>query len=204
MDTVETTGPQAPKSDREPGDTTSLIAGLGSPVETAAAATQADLTDTSAEDLGLTLARAPSTAVPESSAPDPLTVLLNHLTILGPAERAFPSSFLPPQGVAATMPGHETTLAPLSAHRALGATSERNLDLAGALRGAPLTQDLTSIDKVLGHLRQTQDAQGVGRSSHPITEVVGQVGQPTQGHGAGKIDVGDIVKPKDLLPPSGN
>ena len=67
-----------------------------------------------------------------------------------------------------------------------------------------MTQDLTSIDKVLGHLRQTQDAQGVGRSSHPITEVVGQVGQPTQGHGAGKIDVGDIVKPKDLLPPSGN
>ena len=100
--------------------------------------------------------------------------------------------------------GLKRPLRPRAAHQALGATSEKNLDLTGALRGASLMQDLTSIDKVLSGLRQREDAQGVGRSSHPNTEVAGLVGQPTQGHGAGKIDVGDIVKPKDLLPPSGN
>jgi hypothetical protein len=106
--------------------------------------------------------------------------------------------------VAATTPGHETTFAPQSAHRTLGAASEKDFDLVGALRGAPLTQDLTSIDKVLSRLQQAQDAHGAGRSSHTNTEVAGASGEPTQGHGAGKIDIGDIVKPKDLLPPSGS
>ena len=106
--------------------------------------------------------------------------------------------------MAATIHGRETTFAPQSGHQAPGAASERIFDLAGALHGAPLMQDLTSIDKVLSHLRQTQDAHGVGRSSHTTTDAVGLEGQPTHGHGAGKIDLADIVKPKDLLPPSGS
>ena len=65
-------------------------------------------------------------------------------------------------------------------------------------------QDLTSIDKVVSGLRQTQDAHGAGRSVDTKTEVTGAEGQPTHGHGAGKIDLADIVKPKDLLPPSGS
>ena len=91
----------------------------------------------------MTLARAPSTAIPESHGPNPLTVLLNHLTILGPPERAFPSSFLPPHGVASTTQGHETTFAPQSGHQAPGTPSEKHFDLTGALRGASLMQDLT-------------------------------------------------------------
>ena len=61
-------------------------------------------------------------------------------------------------------------------------------------------QDLTSIDKVVSGLRQTQ-ADGAGRSVDPKTEATGAEGQPTHGHGTGKIDLFDIVKPKDLLPP---
>jgi hypothetical protein len=106
--------------------------------------------------------------------------------------------------MAAAAQGHETTFTPQGAHHLLGAPSEKNLDLTGALRGASLMKDLTSIDKVLNGLRQGGDAQGVGRSAHPKTEAIGMAGEPTQGHGAGKIDVGDIVKPKDLLPPSGS
>jgi hypothetical protein len=93
---------------------------------------------------------------------------------------------------------------PQSGHQAPGPTSEKKLDLAGALHGAPLMQDLTSIDKVLSGLRQIQEARGFGSSSQPNAAVAGLEGQPTQGHGAGKIDVADIVKPKDLLPPSGS
>ena len=204
MGPVETTGPQAPKGDREPEDSSSPTAGDDDPIDRAAAATQEAPTDTSAEDLGLTLARAPSTAIPESRGPDPLTVLLNHRTILGPPERAFPSSFLPPHGVASTTQGHETTFAPQSGHQAPGTPGEKHFDLTGALRGASLMQDLTSIDKVVSGLRQTQDAHGAGRSVDTKTEATGAEGQPTHGHGAGKIDLADIVKPKDLLPPSGS
>ncbi|HEY8016360.1 MAG TPA: hypothetical protein VIE35_11035 [Dongiaceae bacterium] len=65
-------------------------------------------------------------------------------------------------------------------------------------------QDLTSIDKVVSGLRQAQDARGAGRSVDTRTEATGAEGQPTHGHGAGKIELADIVKPKDLLPPSGS
>ena len=78
MGPIGTTGPQAPKGDREPDDTTSPTAGHDGGGEGAPVATQVALTDTSAEDLGLTLARAPSSAVPEGRGADPLIVLLNQ------------------------------------------------------------------------------------------------------------------------------
>jgi len=53
-------------------------------------------------------------------------------------------------------------------------------------------------------LRQAQEAHGAGRSVDTRTEATGAEGQPTHGHGAGKIELADIVKPKDLLPPSGS
>jgi len=87
-------------------------------------------------------------------------------------------------------------------HPALAAVSEKSSDLAAALRRAPLLQDLTSIGKMLPGVLSTQDPQGAGRSLPAHTGAAGLADQPAHGHGAGKIDVGDIVKPKDLLPPS--
>jgi len=204
MGPVETTGSQAPKGDRDPDDTTGPSAGLVDSTEGDTAAPQEAVTDTSAEDLGLTLVRAPGPAIPGGGGSGPLTALLNHLTILGPPEKAFPPTFLLPHGAAATPQAQAASFAPRGDHPALVAMGEKGFDLAAALRGAPLLQDLTNIGKMLTGVPPDRDPHGAGGGLPAHTGAAGPADQPAHGHGAGKIDVGEIVKPKDWLPPSGS
>jgi hypothetical protein len=148
-----------------------------------------------------------------------LTVSLDHTSLLGSLELAFPSAFMHQSNSifgsgeisGSHMPASGDVLSGLQwlieagTHRSLPFSLARGdqLDLSQILAGAPVAQDMANIGqfvKVLGH---GPNDPAFGHGTQTVVQISGPSDQAiVHLQGSGKLDLQDLVKHDSLIPPS--